>query len=147
MSQSTRVDRNSCELKGFVDLGNYTTKENEKQVGDHALVFMFQPYRGKWIQALACFLTKGSITGNLLEHLLLECIILLENSGFHVDTVTSDGNACNRKTWTNFGINTEETSSEHPVDPDRRLWFVSDFPHLIKNLRNFLVKHKELNVR
>lgn len=31
------------------------------------------------------------------------------------------------------------SSTKHPVDPKRHLFFVSDFPHLLKNVRNGFV--------
>lgn len=130
-------------------LGDYTTEEDGKEIGDHAIVFMFQPFCGQWVQALACFLSKG-ITGDLLTHLLLECIILLESSGFQVDCVTMDGLPANRKVWTQFGVEEGEgCSCSHPLDEEdeRQLWFISDFPHLIKNLRNFIVSQPSVHVR
>lgn len=30
-------------------------------------------------------------------------------------------------------------STQHPVDPSRQLFFISDFPHLLKNVRNGFV--------
>lgn len=30
-------------------------------------------------------------------------------------------------------------STQHPVDPSRQLFFISDFPHLLKNIRNGFV--------
>ncbi|KAK0075394.1 hypothetical protein PV325_006952, partial [Microctonus aethiopoides] len=44
---------------GFVDLGGHTPERQKHQLGDHALVIMFQSFRGKWVQTLACFLSKG----------------------------------------------------------------------------------------
>ncbi|XP_046408757.1 uncharacterized protein LOC124173283 [Ischnura elegans] len=45
--------------------------------------------------------------------------------------------------WRHFGIDAENASCIHPVNALRRLWFSSDFPHLIKNVRNFFVKNEE----
>jgi len=42
--------------------------------------------------------------------------------------------------WDLFGVTEENVSVEHIVDPTRRLWFFSNFPHLIKCLRNFFSK-------
>ncbi|XP_039306729.1 uncharacterized protein LOC120358080 [Solenopsis invicta] len=43
--------------------------------------------------------------------------------------------------WDKFGVTAEEISVQHVVDPERRLYFLSDFPHLIKCFRNFFSKH------
>ncbi|XP_071576893.1 uncharacterized protein [Temnothorax nylanderi] len=75
---------------------------------------------------------------------LFECITYLENAGFFCDVITTDGAQWNRAMWTNFGISEENISCVHPCDSERRLWFCSDFPHLIKNFRNWVVKHEEI---
>lgn len=55
LTEGFRFNRDTCQFQGFVDLGEYTSEAQKNEPGDHALVFMFQPFRGKWIQALACF--------------------------------------------------------------------------------------------
>jgi len=122
--------------------------------GDHALVFLFQPFRGKWVQLVGAFLSKNCAKGDILHLLILECIILLENSGFFVDVVTTDGAAWNRNMWKQFSLTGLDCSCEHPCNDlssndsfIRRLWFCSDFSHLLKNLRNFFTKIKDLLVR
>lgn len=59
LMEGFRFNRNTCQFQGFVDLGEYTPEHKKNEPGDHALVLMFQPFRGKWVQALACFLSKG----------------------------------------------------------------------------------------
>lgn len=54
-----------------------------------------------------------------------------------VDAVVSDGASWNRSMWNIFGVTEECVSIQHIVDTERRLWFISDFPHLIKCLRNY----------
>lgn len=60
-----------------------------------------------------------------------------------MDVVTTDGAALNGGMWNKFGISENVVSCEHIFDNNRRLWFMSDFPHLIKNLRNSLIKQNE----
>ncbi|KYQ49678.1 hypothetical protein ALC60_11248 [Trachymyrmex zeteki] len=90
-----------------------TPKHQARKKGDHALVFMFQPFKGKWVQTLGYFLNYGSVSGVVLHQLVMECIILVEKSNLKVDGVTSDG-----ASW-------------------------SDFSHLMKCLRNFFTKHNQ----
>lgn len=104
---------------------------------------MFQPFKGKWVQALGCFLSKGSATGTVLHHIMMEAIILAERAGLKVDGIANDGASWNRTMWDLFGVNENCVSVEHIVDPERRLWFFSDFPHLIKCLRNFFSKQQK----
>lgn len=54
-------------MEGFTNLGKYTPKHQEGVKGDHALVVMFQPFRGKWVQTLGCILSKGSACGTVLH--------------------------------------------------------------------------------
>ncbi|KAK3929285.1 Transposable element P transposase [Frankliniella fusca] len=119
-----------------------TKNEKDRNLGDHALVISFQPFRGKWVQAIACFLTRGNATDSELTKLILEAIILLEQSGLLVDGVVTDGASWNRTMWTKFGVSKENCSAIHPCNPDRKLYFISDFPHLMKCMRNCLCTKK-----
>lgn len=121
-------------------------KKRDTNLGDHALVISFQPFRGKWVQAIACFLTRGNATDDELTKLILEATILLERSGLFVDGVVADGAAWNRSMWTKFGVTKDNPSAEHPCDPNRCLWFISDFPHLLKCMRNCLCSKKIIKV-
>lgn len=40
--------------------------------------------------------------------------------------------------WSKFYISQEQVSCDHFVDEERSLWFINDFPHLIKNVRNWI---------
>lgn len=96
----------------------------------------FQPFSGKWVQPIACFLSKGNANADELTKLVLEATILLEKCNLLVDAVVTDGASWNRSMWTKFGVTEENPSAEHPCDHTRRLWFISDFPHLLKCMRN-----------
>ncbi|KAK3919777.1 Transposable element P transposase [Frankliniella fusca] len=116
--------------------------KRDRNLGDHALVITFQPFQGSWVQNLACFLTKGCANDMELTRLILECVILVESTGFMVDAVVTDGASWNRSMWKRFGVNEECPTSEHPCDETRRLHFISDFPHLLKCMRNCFVDKK-----
>lgn len=130
------------EFNGFVDLGEHTPIGLQNERADHALVCMFQPFRGVWIQALGCFLSKNSVTSQILHKLILECLMKLAHSGFHVDVITMDGAQWNRGVWKLFGIKDGTFSCQHPCDDNRQLWMMSDFPHLIKCFRNGIMAPK-----
>ncbi|KAK3920713.1 Transposable element P transposase [Frankliniella fusca] len=119
-----------------------TKNDKDRNLGDHALVISFQPFRGKWVQAIACFLTRGNASDSELTKLVLEAVILLERSGLLVDGVVTDGATWNRSMWAKFGISKETFSAQHPCDPDRKLYFISDFPHMMKCMRNCLCSKK-----
>lgn len=128
------------QLDGFVDLGAYTPQRFMNTRADHALVFMFQPFQGDWVQVVGSFLSKNAVTSDILHKLIIECILLLEKAGFQVDCVTTDAAQWNRGAWKLFGIEDHKFSCEHSYDENRRLWFASDFPHLLKCFRNKLIE-------
>jgi len=118
----------------------------KNQPGDHALVLMFQPFQGQWVQVVGEFLSAGAVSGDLLHKILVEAILLLENCGFYVDCITTDGATWNRSMWDSYGLSKEKNYCEHPVDPERNLYFASDFCQLVKNLWARLVNNKVLHV-
>ena len=91
LDEGVTFDRNSFKVIGVVDLGHHTPYTERNKAGDHALVLMFQPFRGQWVQVIGTFLSAGAVKGALLEKLILEAIVLLENAGYLVDRVTTDG--------------------------------------------------------
>lgn len=58
-------------IKGFTDLGEFTPDNLKHVNGDHALVMMFQPFRGKWVQSIACFLSKNAASGKIILIILI----------------------------------------------------------------------------
>ena len=96
LTPTISFDKKILKFHGFTDLGAYTPGHQARELGDHALVLMYQPFAGPWVQVLACFLSKGCATGQVLAHLVLECINLLNASGLYVDAVVSDGAQWNR---------------------------------------------------
>lgn len=81
----------------------------------------------------------------LLSKIILEAVVLAENAGLRVDYVTSDGASWNCAMWHRFGVSGSASaikpSAPHPTDVKRRLFFVSDFPHLVKCIRNGFIKN------
>nr|XP_050030190.2 uncharacterized protein LOC126526334 [Dermacentor andersoni] len=123
-------------IEGLVDLGKFTP-ESEKHVPcDHGLVVMFQPLSGSWHQILGVFASRGNVKAALLSKIVLEAVILAEKAGLKVDFVTADGASWNRSMWRIFGISGSsscvKSSVAHPVDKERRLFFMSDFSPLDK---------------
>ncbi|KAG0442530.1 hypothetical protein HPB47_015674 [Ixodes persulcatus] len=133
----------SGELSGFVDLGPFMKDSNKTALSDHGLVVVFQPYKGKWTQILRVFASRGNVKAPVLPKILLEATILAEKSGLFVDFWTSDGAPWNRCLWKLLGIKalSKEITCKvpHPVDSARSLHFISEFPHLIKCVRNTFV--------
>ncbi|CAI6342756.1 unnamed protein product [Macrosiphum euphorbiae] len=89
-------------------------------------------FNKKTLKALAVFLSKGCASSTVLHKIVIECVILLEKSGFHIDNIATDGATWNRSIWTKFVISSENISCEHIYDSSRRLWFLSDFGFNLK---------------
>lgn len=133
----------SGRIEGFVDLGPFTT-DGQNVPSDHGMVVMFVPFTGRWSQVIGTFATSGNVKAEMLAKILIEATIVAEASGLLVDFITCDGASWNRRMWNLLGIGVKNgkitCSREHPVDPSRQLFFLSDFPHLLKCLRNSLLK-------
>ncbi|KAL4143961.1 hypothetical protein QTP88_006209 [Uroleucon formosanum] len=147
LSPSVTFNKSTLNVDGLIDLGKYTPKQQENELGDHALVFMYQPYQGPWIQAIGAFLNKGAAPNEGFQKLIVEAVILLEKSGFKVHNVVTDGGPWNRGTWNSFGITNTNGSCQHPMDSERRLWFISNFLHLIKTMWTRILKNKILKTQ
>jgi len=62
----------------------------------------------------------------------------------------SDGATTNRKLWSELGVTGEKgkvtNSFVHPLNNKRKIFMISDAPHLIKNILNRLFNKKGLRV-
>jgi len=107
---------------------------------------MYQSYQGPWIKAIGAFVSKGAAPNEVLQKLIVEAVILLEKSKFKVHNVVTDGGTWNRGMWNSFGITNTNVSCQYPMDSERRLWFISGFPHLIQTMWTRILKNKILKV-
>lgn len=143
LSEHLSVEKTG-KLRGFVDLGPFTPAKDAGLPCDHGMVVMFVPFAGKFSQILGVFAANGNVKGELLCKILVEATILAEQAGLFVHFVTCDGATWNRKMWTLMGVQGSASKItckvKHPVDGKRELDFLSDFPHLMKCLRNSLLK-------
>jgi hypothetical protein len=76
----------------------------------------------------------------LTKEELFKIITEIEEAGFHVVSITSDMAPENQSLAKSLGITEENTSFQHPCRDDVIWWFF-DVPHLLKLLRNNLLKH------
>lgn len=129
-------------IDGFVNLGQYTPKDQESLPCNHGLV-LFVPLVGSWTQVLATFRSHQNVKGDLLAKIVLEATVLAEKAGLFVDYVTCDAAGWNRAMWRKFNMHASAKEvvckTVHPFDCSCFLHFFSDFPHLVKNVRNRLL--------
>ncbi|KAG8184513.1 hypothetical protein JTE90_002359 [Oedothorax gibbosus] len=140
--------KGSGQVEGFCGYGEFTPKVLKNKPCDHGKVLLFQPFLGDWVQIVGVFATAGNMSGGELARILLEAILNVERAGLFVDCVVGDGASWNRTMWREFGIGVASNGEIkhkvlHPNDEgtsnSRYLHFLSDFPHLLKCIRNTLL--------
>lgn len=139
-------NKSTYKVDGFVDYGG-VTKEGASQLADHALVFMFVPLFEGWVQPIASFATRSAAPGRVLAELVLEAVVQLHKFGATVLAVVSDGAGNNKSMWQQFSVSGGMVNTRHkiphPCLPDGQyLHFICDVPHVIKCIRNHLLKHQ-----
>ncbi|KAE8746827.1 hypothetical protein FOCC_FOCC006464 [Frankliniella occidentalis] len=113
------LEKRSKEMESadrHVNLGMLTPEELKDRPGDHALVFMFQPWENAWFQTIGAFLSKGAVKGPILGKLCLEATGLLEKAGFPVDMWVCDGASWNRNMWTEMSLKNPFSSRKKRKD-------------------------------
>ena len=55
LTKALAFNRSKLKVEGFTDLGKYTPQRDKAKKGDHALVFLFQPFKEEWVQTLGRF--------------------------------------------------------------------------------------------
>ena len=91
-------------------------------------------------------LAYGKAIVNVKFNLIMDIIQKAHSIGLHVLSVRSDMGSSNRAMWKTFGISCTKdgkvtASWQHPLEPTRKLFFLVDVPHIIKNMRSVLVKN------
>ncbi|KAH7942060.1 hypothetical protein HPB49_020112 [Dermacentor silvarum] len=148
------VNSKTLTYTGLVDHGHggnhAESSADTAGLANHALVFMFIPFGESYTQPVGVFASRGPTKGTVLSQLVLQAIILLENAGAIVDGIVCDGASTNRRMWTELGIDgklgAKKNSFEHPMSDARKVYVFSDVPHLVKCVRNRLLKQRSLKV-
>ena len=140
---------------GFIDYGPDEIEDNNTeftdQLANHALVFIFRPYRSSWIKPIAVLATKGAAPGYVILRLLAKAIVVLEAAFARVTSVTCDGAQTNNRVWADCKICGKRVkdgkiscSMEHPRAMRKRIWFLQDVPYLFKCVRNHIFSRRRL---
>lgn len=119
--------------KGIVDYAGQTTVMVPNGIADHVLVFVVRPLCASWVQLFAWFGTKGCAPGSILVELVVKAISTLWNHGATVTSCVSDGYSTNKAVLKQFDIHGKKdsnTSIEHPMEKDRKVYFFVDVPHV-----------------
>lgn len=117
----------------------------------HALVFLLGGIFTRWKISVAYYFTPDNVDGTILKPIIESIIQKAEAIGLYVHCVTSDMGV-NLRMWRAFGgiVSGKYTkirnSIVHPVDNKRKLLFIADAPHLLKNLKSMLVSNKVIEL-
>lgn len=104
---------------------------------------LFKPFSGSVQQIFGVFGSHSNVKADILSKIIIDVTLAAEKSGLIVDFVTTDVASWNRRMWQSFGIKGAAGKMvckvQHPADDSRSLHFLSDFPHLVKCVRNAVV--------
>ncbi|XP_066914303.1 uncharacterized protein [Clytia hemisphaerica] len=151
-------NRATGKLVGFTEMGNvneeireFSDRCEEKKVEERAFskyvnIFMVRGLFSGMKSAFGYYASTG-MTGDMLYPTVLEATRVLESVGFKVRPWTSDGASPNRKFIKICGGD-QEFWTINPFDKNRKIYFFSDVPHLVKTTRNNLENsHGNANTR
>lgn len=146
LREGTEYNRSAYKFDGFVDYGDVSQVDSDK-LADHALVVMFNPMFASWVQPIATFAAKGAAPGWILAKVVTNSVLQLHEHGARVLAVISDGAGNNKSMWTHLGISGKlqqpKCKMAHPCLPEGTfLHFICDVPHIMKCIRNHMMKHK-----
>ncbi|XP_073671126.1 transposable element P transposase [Paramisgurnus dabryanus] len=134
ITPSIELHLGTGKLYGDVTLPGHTG------VATHACVFMLAGSTTRWKQVVAYHYSGNSTNGAVYKSIIVNIIEKAASIGLHVVNVTTDMGSPNRAMWKAFGVNHNNTFVSHPTRPDRKLYFMPDVPHLVKNLKSALVR-------
>lgn len=113
---------------------------NDGMIATHALVFMIRGLCSKWKQAISFFFTRNTIASSKLSELVKECITRVHDIGLFVRCIVCDQGPTNVAAVKNLGSTV--ASPNFSIDTIGHIvHVVFDVPHLLKNVRNNLMKH------
>jgi hypothetical protein len=82
--------------------------------------------------------------GKVLKDIALTLMKRASDMGLHVMAFASDMGSANQAMWKSFGIGANAkknvNSIPHPIKEGAKLYFLADVPHLLKNIKQALIK-------
>lgn len=151
--KGVKFDPRRREWDGVVNYGSDFPELEGDPLADHALVLIFlpSPYKLPWIQPIASFATKGAASSQVLEKIVLKAITSLHAKGAIVKNVVCDGHQSNKGAFKLLGVEANDPKNVkpyfiHPMDPKIKIWCFFDVPHLLKCVRNHLLKYRRCQV-
>lgn len=138
---------------------NENSADLNQNLADHALVFMYSSLTASFHQPIGVFATSSAAPCEIMAKLIVTAIIAVEKHGGIIDALVCDGAQNNRGLWKIFGIEAKPVTNQLTSKKDeivcsfvqptcgtnnpRRIFVISDVPHLFKCVRNNLYSHVE----
>lgn len=123
----------SDQIDGFVDFGT----ERQDKIGKIICCFMIRSIISNWKLVISYFVSNESITSEKLYLLIMENIDKCKELGVKVRAVTCDQGSSNRKAFKMCGMTATKPFFQYG---DQQIIGIYDPPHLIKSVRNTLMK-------
>ncbi|KAK3926177.1 Transposable element P transposase [Frankliniella fusca] len=121
------------EIKGYSDLGDGVKRALP---GEELMVAMVRCIFGNWKQPLAFFYTNKKLNASDFKKIFTDCITAVLSTGLRVRSMVTDGLTKNGAAVKALGATLE---SPYFFINDRKIYALSDVPHLLKSLRNALM--------
>ena len=152
------------QIVGFTDLGEINDEidffsrcvegeDRERDIASHVIVFMARGICSNLHYPIGHFASVGFDSQQLVP-CVWEAVKILEAIGLKVVSFTSDGATPNRKFYRLHKMTNGANAGSivhwvtNPFSPDRKIFFISDAPHLLKTTRNNLENsHGNQNTR
>lgn len=123
----------SDQIDGFVDYG----KDREAEIGKLICCFMIRGLSANWKFVLSYYVSQNSISADRLFLLIQENLSKCFELGVKIKSMVCDQGPNNRKCLNMFGITIERP---YFLYNDAEMACIYDVPHLIKSVRNTLMK-------
>ena len=130
-----QYDTAKDEVVGIEDFGNGDRTDN---IATSALVFMARGIKDNWKQPIGYLLVNESCPSEKLQAKLYEMIDTLTAVGLHVVTIISDLGSNFQKLLTHLKVTPQQPWF---IYKGMKIVFLFDTPHLIKAIRNNLIKY------
>lgn len=160
--EKSRDDKKLKKSKGDTKTQNSSEDDLKNEQADHALVFMFSSLTASFHQPIGVFATRGAAPCQIMAKLIISAVMAIEKHGGKVEAIICDGAQNNRGLWKIFGIQAKPVKDKTKSNNDeivcsflnpltnlentsngRKIYVISDVPHLFKCIRNNLVGNKE----
>ncbi len=135
VKESLHFDSASDSIFGREDFGEHGAS---KKQANHALVFMVKGLLKKWKTVFGRFFYAGGLSTIKLRDLYETAIKKIQETGFKVMFTVCDQEGVHRSLFHSLGMTKENPSFE--VNGEK-VHFFYDSPHLLKSLRNTLLKY------